>query len=645
MCGFAGEFVYAGRADLAVVSAMAARLSHRGPDEAGAALSSDGRCGLAFRRLSIIDLELSHQPLTYAGPGQTGAATVVFNGEIYNFQSLRHDLAAGGFAFKTKGDTEVLPAMYLRDGPAAMLPRLEGMFAFAIYDHRAGRLMLARDRLGKKPLWYAALPDRIVFASEAKALLAHPLVGREGDPAALCYYLTLGYVPAPRSIWKGIVKLAPGHWLEITDRPGEPCRYWSPPEETARISQNDAVEAVRSSLQEAVAKRMIADVPLGALLSGGVDSSIVAAMMSRQAGRAGGVKTFTAGFADEQFDERPAAAAVAAHLGCENLPLVVESGDVSLLLDRLVAQYDEPFADSSALPTYLVCQAARQHVKVVLTGDGGDEAFAGYDRYRAMEIGQRMGPGKWLLAKLAGSFAAAFAPQDERNKLRRLARFAEALDMPPAQRYLYYRRLFWPPQLEALLERDLLAAADIARPEQWFTELYEGEPGNADLRIGSPSSPSFDNEIAYAQRHDLLTYLPDDLLVKVDIASMAHGLEVRCPLLDHRVVELGLGLPTECKFAGRYGKAILRRAFADLLPPETFHRPKRGFGAPIDRWLRGDLLHELRETLLDGPLVTQSWMVRDQLSLLIDQHTHRLADHRHRLWALLWLARWMEISK
>jgi asparagine synthase (glutamine-hydrolysing) len=626
MCGLAGELVFSGRADVGVAAAMAQRLAHRGPDEAGEWLSPDGRCAIGFRRLSIIDLKLSHQPMTLAGPDGR-QATVAFNGEIYNFQDLRKELAAEGFAFHTRGDAEVLPALYLRYGQE-MLSRLEGMFAFALYDHHAGKLMLARDRLGKKPLWYALLADRLVFASEAKALLAHPGLSRQADFASLSYYLTLGYVPAPRSIWQGIMKLAPGHLLLVDSGPSQPQRYWSPPEFTQPRTAPEAVELVRQTLGQAVSRRMLADVPVGALLSGGVDSAVVTALMCRAAGGAGGVKTFTARFADQAFDEGPQAAALAGHLGTDHHPLEVHWADAEKLLDRLVEQYDEPFADSSALPTYLICQAARQHVKVALTGDGGDESFAGYDRYRAMELGQRLGPGKYLLTRLAGSFADAFAPHDERNRLRRLARFAAALDLPPARRYLHYRRLFDPAWIHALLERDLLEQAQVEAVEGWFCELYE---------VGE-----YDSEIALAQRHDLLSYLPDDLLVKTDIASMANGLEVRCPMLDRAAVELGLSLPGQFKFAGRHGKAILRQAFSDLLPEEVFTRPKRGFGVPLDDWLRGPLLPLLRRTLLDGALVSRGWLVYGQMEKLIQQHLARKADHRHRLWALLWLGRWLE---
>jgi asparagine synthase (glutamine-hydrolysing) len=626
MCGFAGEFVFTGteRADPAIVETMAGYLDHRGPDEAGNFTSDDGLCAIGFRRLSVIDPPLSHQPMV----SPDGLTVVAFNGEIYNFPALRDELSAKGYTFKTRGDTEVLLALWRQYGEA-MPEKLTGMFAFAIHDARKGKLFLARDRLGQKPLWYAMLPDRIVFASEAKALTAHPSVRREVNPQAVAFYLTLGYVPAPMSIWRGIAKLPPAHCMTVTDSSSEPRPYWSLPDRPADISGNDAVEQVREALTASVQRRMVADVPLGALLSGGVDSSIIVALMCRLAGDEGGVKTFTAGFTEGDFDVRPFATEVAKHLGTDHHELLISPSQFNIptLLDKLVAQYDEPFADSSALPTYLICRAAREHVTVALTGDGGDEAFGGYDRYRAMRLAEVMGPGRWLGIRAAAGLAAIIAPHDERSRLRRLVRFAEGLDKPPAKQYFTYRRLFSPEQLQLVMERDFAAEADVNRPSEWFCGLYEqGE---------------FADEIAYAQRHDLLTYLPDDLLVKTDIASMANSLELRSPMLDHEVVSLGLSLPADCKIQGRRGKAILRDAFGYLLPNGVFTRRKRGFGVPVHDWLRNELRETLRESLLGGPLISRGWLARMPMERMIDEHLARQADHRHRLWALLWLGRWM----
>jgi asparagine synthase (glutamine-hydrolysing) len=382
MCGFAGEFLlHPGRADLALARAMAARLIHRGPDEEGAFLSADGRCAIGFRRLAVIDPAGSHQPMT----SDDGLLTVAFNGEIYNFQQLRQELAAAGAQFRTAGDTEVLLHLYRRHG-AEMLRHLDGMFAVVLYDARNGQLLLARDRLGEKPLWYAALPDRIVFASEAKAVLAHGRVGRNIDLTAITHYLTVGYVPSPASAYSMISKLPPACRMVVNERVGPVRVYWQPRHVELPASRGELRELVRTRVASAVASRMVADVPLGALLSGGVDSSIVVAAMARAAGAAGGVRTFTAGFEDAAFDERRAARAVARHCRTDHTELLVRPAAAEAL-DAIVAMYDEPFGDSSALPTWLICRQARQHVTVALTGDGGDEVFGGYDRYRALQLG------------------------------------------------------------------------------------------------------------------------------------------------------------------------------------------------------------------------------------------------------------------
>ncbi len=622
MCGFVGEFVLgAGRADPSRVAALAEAVRHRGPDESGAYASPDGRLALAFHRLAVIDPPGSHQPMVLPN----GAAAVAFNGEIYNYRHLRASLAREGVRFRTEGDTEVLLHLWARDG-REMLPALTGMFAFALYDVHEQRLLLARDRLGEKPLWYAFAGDRIVFASEAKALLRHPAVGRAIDRQSLVYYLTLGYIPAPRTAWEGIHKLPPGHCLVLEDAPAEPQPYWAtvPADPPATVGEQN--ERIRAAVTTAVRERMAADVPLGALLSGGIDSSIVVAVMAAEAGRAGGVRTFAAGFAQAGYDERPWARAVADHCGTQHTELLVEP-DPAAGLDGLVGLYDEPFADSSALPTVRICAAAREHVTVALTGDGGDEAFGGYDRYRAIELASSMRAVRYFGVRLAGAAAALVAPHDERSRWRRLVRFARALPYPPAIQYFIFRRLFGPDDFADLLTPEFLSAADSHAPAEWFCALYE--------------RPEVPQECTRAQLHDLATYLPDDLLVKSDIASMAVGLELRAPLLDPAVVETGLGLPVGRKIGPRRGKAALREAFADMLPPEILARPKQGFGAPIGDWLRGELRETLRETLLDPGFFARGIFQPKALHGLVNDHLRGRADHRHHLWALLVLARWL----
>jgi asparagine synthase (glutamine-hydrolysing) len=625
MCGFAGEFLFrGGPADLERADGLAQRLAHRGPDEAGRFLSPDGRCAIGFRRLAVIDPAGSHQPMSSAD----ARLTVAFNGEIYNFPQLRQQLAADGAVFRTTGDTEVLLHLYERHGPD-MLHRLRGMFAFALYDADTGRLLLARDPLGQKPLWYAILPDRLLFASEAKALLAHPLGDDAPSPEAITYYCTTGYIPAARSAWRGLRKVPPAHTLTVpSDRP-EPRRYWRPTCIEPPRSHDAAVAAVREGLAASVSAHLASDVPLGALLSGGVDSAVVVALMCQAAG-SDRVRTFTAGFDDSDFDERPAARDVARHLGTDHTALTIHA-HAAALLDKLIDMYDEPFADSSALPTYLICKAAREHVTVALAGDGGDEVFAGYDRYRALHLAESTGPGRYAFIRLAANLLRPFAPADERSRRQRFLRFADALPYPYSEQYLTYRRLFAPAELARLFTDDFAAEVDLDAPAEWFLQLYE--------------DGDFSDEVARAQHHDLCTYLPDDLLVKTDIASMASSLELRAPMLDPDVVSLGLSLPTRWKLGGRRGKRILRDAFGDLLPPDVFEHPKRGFAVPLGRWLREDLFETLRETLLDRSLLERNIFREEALAGLIADHASGRGDHRHRLWALLVLARWLAAQR
>lgn len=625
MCGFAGEFVFAGdgRADAGLADRMASRLAHRGPDEDGSYVSPDGRCAIGFRRLAVIDPPLSHQPMCTPD----GRAAVAFNGEIYNFRALRNELAAQGSHFATRGDTEVLLHLYRREGEG-MVQRLAGMFAYALYDRAEARLFLARDRLGQKPLWYARLSDRVAFASEPKALLAHPRVDLHPDRDAITAYIAMGYVPGPRSAWRGLRKLGPGHVLTV-DRTGvaSPQPYWHPQPIRIPPCREDQIEQVRRQLAESVESRMVSDVPLGALLSGGVDSSIIVALMCRAAGEAGGIRTFSAGFADAAYDERPAARRVARHCGTDHRELLVEPRAAGAV-DELVDLYDEPFADSSALPTLLICRAARQHVTVALVGDGGDEVFGGYDRYRALHLSAAMGPAAYAAVRLGAWLVRPLASQHERARLRRLVRFADALPEPPALQYLAYRSLFTPQDLRRLLTDDWLEAVDVDDPADWFCSLYE----EADLP----------DEVARAQRHDMLTYLPDDLLVKADIASMAASLELRAPMLDHPLVRTGLSLPPGAKLNARRGKLILREAFGDLLPAEVFRRRKRGFGVPLARWFREDLRETLQETLLDASFLDRGICRPEAIAGLVEEHLRGRADHSHRLWALVFLARWLE---
>lgn len=621
MCGFAGEYVFGGGvADVNLACAMAERLAHRGPDEDGRYVSPDGKCAIGFRRLAVIDVEGSHQPMTR----RDGELAVAFNGEVYNFQELRVALQSG-FEFTTAGDTEVLLALYERYG-VDVAEHLRGMFAFVIYDAASGRLMMVRDRLGQKPLWYSELGDRIVFASEAKAVLAHPGVSGSADAVALTYYLTMGYVPAPQSAFAGVRKIRPGCRMLVTDRPGPQEPYWQPQALPLPKWRDQVCRGAGDAIAAAVTSRMVSEVPLGALLSGGVDSSIIVALMAKAAGKGGGIRTFTAGFAEQLFDERSVAAEVAAHCRTDHTELLIEPVDTSAV-EAVLSMYDEPFGDSSALPTYLICRAAREHVTVALAGDGGDEAFAGYDRHRAMHLGQSMGAGKYLAVRLAGWAAGPLAGRDEKNRWRRLVRFAGGLPYPPAIQYFMYRRLFGPNDLRRLLTDELLAAVDVEAPARWFCELYEQE--------------ELQSELVRAQRHDMMTYLPDDLLVKTDIASMASSLELRAPMVDHDVVAWGLSLPVEMKLKRWRGKVVLDELFGNLLPASVFQRRKQGFAVPISQWLRGPLLETMKDTLLDRGVAKAGILRREAIIALINDHLSGRADFGHHLWALLSLGRWL----
>ena len=622
MCGFAGEFVFGpGRADLALAEKMASALAHRGPDEEGSFLSENQRCAIGFRRLAVIDPAGSHQPMTSAD----GNVTVAMNGEIYNYRQLRAQLASDGAAFQTAGDTEVLIHLYRRHGQG-LASRLAGMFAFVIYDAANDSLVLGRDRLGQKPLWYATLADRLVFASEAKALLRHIGVSTSIDQSAVAFYLALGYIPAPRSIWAGIYKLMPGSILRLAGGAATTERYWAPQQGAAQGSRDELLLQVRQVVVRAVEAAMVSDVPLGVLLSGGLDSSIVTAAMAKAAGRAGGVRTFTATFEQKAFDESQPARAVARHCRTDHTEMLVAPAP-DQAIDDVLRMYDEPFADSSAVPTSLICRQARAMVTVALSGDGGDEVFAGYDRYRALELAAGLTPAGYLGIKVASAISRPFARGSDRTFLRRLVRFGDGLALPSAMQYLQVRSLFGPEDLPCLLTAEFAETADLDEPARWFCELYE----DCDV----------DDEASHAQRHDMLTYLPDDLLVKSDRASMASSLELRCPLLEEPVVRLGLSLPLGLRVSRWRGKIALREAFRDMLPRDILRRPKRGFGVPLGNWLRHELRGTMIETLTDPSLSNMGIFRPGAIAGLINDHVRERGDHGHRLWALIVLARWL----
>lgn len=624
MCGIAGIVNLApdgSPIDVALLRPMAAELVHRGPDDEGFYVDPRGRCGLGFRRLSIIDVAGGHQPLS----NEDGTVWIVLNGEIYNFGDLRAELEQRGHVFKTRTDTEVIVHLYEEHGEGCCT-RLHGMFALALWDQTRGRLLLARDRFGKKPLHYAVHAGRLCFGSELKAILAVAGMPREIDAQALHRYLLFQYVPAPHSIYCGFRKVPPGTYVQVEGGAArEPRPYWQVPR-PARFggSYEDAKRRLGELLTEAVRKRLVADVPLGAFLSGGVDSSIVVALM-RELG-VSPLRTFSIGFADARYDETAYARQVAARYQTEHHEHVV-TPQARALLDTLAWHYDEPFADSSAIPTYYVARWTREHVTVALTGDAGDECFAGYDRYRAAALAARVDfVPRPLRAALAA--VARLVPHGRAKTVgTRLYRLGSALAERGAGRYLAWVSVFPPEMLADGYREEFRRQIDFGEPLAWFAGLHDGAPG----------------PVANQAVHtDFASYLPYDLLTKVDVASMACGLECRAPFLDHELVEFALSLPTEWRLGRAGGKRILKEWARGRVPEAVLDRPKMGFGVPVGEWFRRELADLVRDRVLDpGGLPAQVFR-SEWLQRVVGEHLSGHVNHEHRLWGLLMLALWRD---
>jgi asparagine synthase (glutamine-hydrolysing) len=594
-------------------------IAHRGPDGHGFHVSPG--VGLGHRRLSIIDLEGGKQPLY----NEDGSVVVTYNGEIFNFGELVTELTNLGHTFRTRCDTEVIVHAWEQWGEAS-LARFNGMFAFAIWDERQQRLFLVRDRMGVKPLHYCLLPSGwIAFGSELKTLLAHPQVPRKIDPRAVENYFAFGYVPDPETIFANVRKLEPGTYLSI-ERGKEntaPRRYWDVPllkRPSGRINAADAQVELRERLQRAVSLRLVSDVPLGAFLSGGIDSSAVVAMM-REA-RVPHLLTCSIGFTEREYDESEQALVVARAKQSDHKTQVVDAADYSLL-DHLIDVYDEPYADSSAIPTYRVCALARQHVTVALSGDGGDENFIGYRRYRLFAAEEAVRSRLPL-----GVRSALFGP---------LGRFYPKLDWAP--RFVRGKTTF------QSLARDTVDAylhgvsifSDEGRSALFSTALrrdLQGYRANEVFRDALHSGTS-DDALALVQYLDFKTYLPGDILTKVDRASMAHGLEVRTPFLDYTLVEWAAQLPTSLKLNGGEGKYVLKKALEPLLPQETLYRKKQGFAVPLDLWFRGSLRDRVQQTLTGQALAGSGLFDGDYLQRMWREHASGRRNHSAVLWALL----------
>ncbi len=626
MCGICGEMTFDGapvRAETIV--AMRDRLVHRGPDDQGVFLSPAARAGLGFRRLRIIDLSpAANQPMA----NEDGSVRVVFNGEIYNFKDLRARLQARGHRFRTQADTETIVHAYEERGPA-FVEDLDGMFAIALWDERAGRLVLARDRTGKKPLFYYRDDRRLVFGSEIKALFAHPDVPADIDRDQVPRFLAFGYAPHPATLYRGIRQLDPASVM-IVEPDGRASErvYWRLQfPEAGAAPPVDAAAArgrVRELVTAAVERRLVSDVPLGAFLSGGIDSTIVVGVMSRLTREP--VKTFTIGFEDDTaYDETHAARQVAERFHTDHTEFRVKPSAVQLI-DRLIWHHDGPFGDSSAIPTYLVSELTRQHVTVVLTGDGGDEVFAGYLRFRAALAAGRLpwGSGAVLEAALR---VLPDAP-NERHLLARARRFVRFMHLPLLERAARWNSVFQD-DLVSLVQPDLAASAAS------FDPLAHLAPALEAIARVSPLSQLLAANFA--------SYLPDDLLVKTDRSTMANSLEARSPLLDTALVEYVASLPDAFKLEGRRAKAILRDAFADLIPPAIDRRPKTGFGVPLDAWFRGELGGYVRDTLLAPSAASRAYVQPGRVRELVDDHQAGRANNGHRLWTLVCFERWLKL--
>jgi asparagine synthase (glutamine-hydrolysing) len=621
MCGIAGMVRCdpSQPADQALLQRMCARLRHRGPDDQGILLQ--GPVGLGNRRLSVIDLATGHQPIL----NESGSIAVVLNGEIYNFRELRPTLEAKGHRFATHSDTEVLVHLYEEYGVDAV-QRLRGMFALALWDGERQRLLLARDRVGKKPLFYAQLPDRVLFASEIKAILQDPEVPRAIDLQALDAYLAFQFIPHPLTIYQAIRKLPPAHRLiwERGDLTIEP--YWRLDlSRKTPIRDGELAEALRAQLTEATRVRLISDVPLGALLSGGIDSSVVVALMSQAMDRP--VQTFSVGFAEEAYNELPYAQRVARQFATDHHEMLVRP-DVAGILPRLVWQYDEPFADKSAVPTMYVAHMASRHVTVVLNGDGGDEAFAGYDKYRFnrrqrawahLPMALRRALAQRLLAPLQKGYSA--------GTMHLCTRLAGTL-LPYAEAIFYPE--FFDSRGRSMLYQAWVRAALTDQASPIAALVAEG--------LGH-----LDDPVDLMQWLDYQWYLPGDLLVKMDIASMACSLEARSPFLDHQVIEFCAALPTAVKTDGRARKIALREAFRGLLPEIILDRPKQGFSLPLRAWLRGPLATLAQELLVDQPRGVQEFFDLTHIRRMLDAHVSGRRNHAHRLWALMLFAQWYRL--
>ncbi|MGI8884527.1 MAG: asparagine synthase (glutamine-hydrolyzing) [Pyrinomonadaceae bacterium] len=623
MCGIVGIINANSRvAKREILEGMNKCIVHRGPDEDG--FYVNGNAALAMRRLSIIDLAGGQQPIH----NHDKTKWIVFNGEIYNYQKLREDLEKRGHRFYTNSDTEAIVHLYDEYG-ADCVQHLRGMFAFAIWDEIDKSLFVARDRVGKKPLLYSHQPNGdLIFGSEFQAVLAHPAISREVDYAAIDDYLSYLCVPAPQTAFKQIRKLEPAHWLRWKNGEIETKRYWQPDfSKKIKISVEEAEEETLRILRESTKLRMISEVPLGAFLSGGVDSSVVVALMAQESSQP--VKTFSIGFEEQDFSELKYAKRVAEHVGAEYHEFIVKP-DALEILPTLVEHYGEPYADSSAIPTYYVAKETRKYVTVALNGDGGDESFAGYERHAAMRIAETYHRLPKILRTALIEKSVNLIPTSEiqRSRVRDVKRFLQAASLPKTERYFRWMSTF---------NRD--AKKDFYT-EQFSREISDNDPAQVLEKWFAKANGS--GILDAVLLTDQMTYLPNDLLVKVDIASMANSLEARSPFLDHNVIEFAASLPENVKARRTETKSFLKKIAARLVPREVVYRRKMGFGVPIGKWFRGEMKDYVREVLLSEKSLNRGIIKSEIIEKYVREHTNAERDHAFQLWTLLMLELWFE---
>ena len=619
MCGIAGSCNFTGKkVERPDIERMIKTLVHRGPDDEGIYISADqfpnaaAQVGLGHRRLNIIDLQTGHQPMS----NEDGSIWIVCNGEIYNFLELRERLLSKGHRFKTKSDTEVILHLY-EDEDLSCLRALRGMFAFAIWDNKKQRLFLARDRIGKKPLVYYQDNGNFFFASEIKALLQNG-IKREVDLGSIDYFLTYGYIPSPQSIFKGIAKLLPGHILTYERKGLAIERYWRINYKKQKITFDESKERLKEILTESVKLRLISDVPLGAFLSGGMDSSVVVALMSKLSSSS--VKTFSIGFEEKDYSELKFARKIAERFNTEHREFVVKP-DAFEILNKLVWHYNEPFGDSSCIPSYYVAKMSREFVPVALNGDGGDESFVGYERYRGMQIARHLKHIPKPLIKAMLSLCKT------KSRYRYMERFLKGMlnYTDEWRRYASWISYFQEEDKQYLYS-------------DCFKAGLNGDTVGYILKLAEQSDLCSVAE--KAMEVDINSNLPEDLLVKMDIATMANSLEARAPFLDHNVMEFAASLPITFKMRSFKLKYLLKEVAGDLLPKEILQRRKMGFAVPLDKWFRGSLRQFAYKTLLDKKCLERGYFRKEFIKTLLDEHISGESNHGSRIWSLLNLEIW-----